>query len=177
MRSKKLEYRNDFCFRTDFLAPPIVFLHPCSRPTRRRWSLLVYVDRNHYYSLSLDPTRERETLHLLLGDLCLKMAPSDENGASGGGPVNLFDYTEDDLMVEDKLTHYEILNVPHHATPDQVKKAYRKSSLKYHPDKTGRGQEDYVFLAVKRAYDHLMDPVKRQVGANRSLLDDGLGWG
>lgn len=69
-------------------------------------------------------------------------------------------------MVENKLTHYEILSVPHHATPDQVKKAYRKASLKYHPDKTGRGQEDYVFLAVKRAYDHLMDPVKRQVSFN-----------
>jgi DnaJ-class molecular chaperone len=91
------------------------------------------------------------------------MAPSDESGS--GAPSSLFDYSEEDLLTDNKLTHYEILNVPHHATPDQVKKAYRKASLKYHPDKTGRGQEDYVFLAVKRAYDHLMDPVKRQVSA------------
>ncbi|GKZ01027.1 hypothetical protein MPSEU_001054100 [Mayamaea pseudoterrestris] len=97
------------------------------------------------------------------------MPPSDD---TDGKPASLFDYTEDELMDDNKLTHYEILNVPHHATPDQVKKAYRKSSLKYHPDKTGRGQEDYVFLAVKRAYDHLMDPVKRQAYDSTVLFFD-----
>lgn len=57
--------------------------------------------------------------------------------------TNLFDYTEEELLTDQSLTHYEILNIPEHATPDQVKKAYRKSSLKYHPDKTGRGENDY----------------------------------
>ena len=76
--------------------------------------------------------------------------------------VNLFDYTEEDLLQHNALTHYEILNVPVFATSDDVKKAYRRSSLKYHPDKTGRGDDDYVFLAVKAAYDTLTDSAKRQ---------------
>jgi DnaJ-class molecular chaperone len=63
-------------------------------------------------------------------------------------PLNLFDYTEEELFnaaapTSTRFTHYEILHLPHHATPEQVKKAYRKMSLKYHPDKTGRDQNDY----------------------------------
>lgn len=57
--------------------------------------------------------------------------------------LNLFDYSEEQLLVNLELTHYDILNVPVFATRDQIKKAYRKSSLKYHPDKTGRGDDDY----------------------------------
>jgi DnaJ-class molecular chaperone len=57
--------------------------------------------------------------------------------------TNLFDYTEEQLLVNQELTHYEVLNVAVFATQEQVKKAYRKSSLKYHPDKTGRGDDDY----------------------------------
>jgi DnaJ homolog subfamily C member 2 len=81
-----------------------------------------------------------------------------------GKSLNLFDYTEEDLLNSDPpvLTFYEILNCPVYASTNEVKKAYRKSSLKYHPDKTGRGDDDYVFLAVKAAHDTLMDHAKRQ---------------
>jgi DnaJ-class molecular chaperone len=67
---------------------------------------------------------------------------------SADTPLNLFNYTEEELYnagapTTTRFTHYEILHLPHHATPEQVKKAYRKMSLKYHPDKTGRDQNDY----------------------------------
>jgi DnaJ family protein C protein 2 len=75
---------------------------------------------------------------------------------------NLFDYTEEQLLQENVLTHYEVLSLSPYCGADQVKKAYRKASLKYHPDKTGRGDDDYVFLAVKQAYDVLYDDDKRQ---------------
>jgi DnaJ-class molecular chaperone len=56
---------------------------------------------------------------------------------------SLFDYSAEELWEEQCLTHYQVLNVPVHATTDQIKKAYRKCSLLYHPDKTGRGDDDY----------------------------------
>jgi DnaJ family protein C protein 2 len=93
------------------------------------------------------------------GQSILFTMTSSDNKAK---PVNLFDYSEEELLQNNALTHYEILNVPVFATTDDVKKAYRKSSLKYHPDKTGRGDDDYVFLAVKAAYDTLTDSAKRQ---------------
>ena len=75
---------------------------------------------------------------------------------------DLFEYTEAQLLEEKTLTHYEVLGLSPYCSNDQVKKAYRKASLKYHPDKTGRGDDDYVFLAVKHAYDTLYDDDKRQ---------------
>lgn len=76
--------------------------------------------------------------------------------------IDLFEYSEEQLLEEKELTHYQILNVPEYASQDEIKKAYRRTSLKYHPDKTGRGDDDYVFLAVKQAHDTLFDNAKRQ---------------
>lgn len=91
------------------------------------------------------------------------------------GPVDLFQYSEEELLQEKVLTHYEILNLETHASSLEVKKAYRKTSLKYHPDKTGRGDDDYVFLAVKAAYDILLDPAKRQAYDSTNLpFDDAI---
>lgn len=97
--------------------------------------------------------------------------------SSPNKPVNLFDYTETDLFQSDPpvLTYYEILNCPVYATQNEVKKAYRKASLKYHPDKTGRGEDDYVFLAVKAAHDTLIDNSKRQAYDSTVLpFDDSI---
>jgi hypothetical protein len=83
---------------------------------------------------------------------------SEAESSSPSSPLNLFDYPEEDLYnaaapTTVRFTHYEILHLPVHATPDQIKKAYRRLSLKYHPDKTGRDQNDYgacvlVFVAL-----------------------------
>lgn len=63
-----------------------------------------------------------------------------------------------------KLSYYQVLSrfLPMHATPDDIRRAYHKACLKYHPDKTGRGEEDEIFLLVKSAFDTLSDPVKRR---------------
>ena len=88
---------------------------------------------------------------------------------------DLFDYTEAQLLEDNALTHYEILSLSPYCSSDQVKKAYRKASLKYHPDKTGRGDDDYVFLAVKHAYETLYDDDKRQAYDSTALpFDDGI---
>ena len=53
---------------------------------------------------------------------------SIENGEAK--KENLFDYTEEQLLEENVLTHYQILGIEEHTSTDHVKKAYRKASLK-----------------------------------------------
>lgn len=59
---------------------------------------------------------------------------------------------------------YGILGVARDATERQIKKAFRKLSLKYHPDKTrGNAELHQKYLDVSEAYEVLNDPDKRQI--------------
>lgn len=59
--------------------------------------------------------------------------------------------------------YYELLGVPKDADSSEIKKAYRKLSLKYHPDKnSGDKEAETKFKEIAEAYEVLSDPVKRQ---------------
>lgn len=57
------------------------------------------------------------------------------------------------------MTHYETLGVSKTATPDEIKKAYRKMASQHHPDKGG---DTAKFQQVEEAYRILSDPQQRQ---------------
>ena len=57
------------------------------------------------------------------------------------------------------MDHYSTLGVSKDATPDDIKKAYRKLASKHHPDKGGNTS---TFQKIQTAYDVLSDPNKRQ---------------
>lgn len=62
----------------------------------------------------------------------------------------------------EKRDYYEILGVQKNATADELKKAYRKMALKYHPDKNpGDKEAEEKFKEAAEAYDVLSDPDKR----------------
>ncbi|MBI4419009.1 MAG: molecular chaperone DnaJ [Ignavibacteriales bacterium] len=62
-----------------------------------------------------------------------------------------------------KRDYYEILGVGRSATADDVKKAYRKLALKYHPDRNpGNKEAEEKFKEAAEAYEVLGDPDKRQ---------------
>ncbi|MCE8163700.1 MAG: J domain-containing protein [Candidatus Moeniiplasma glomeromycotorum] len=56
--------------------------------------------------------------------------------------------------------YYKILEVSETATPAEIKKAYRKLALKYHPDKNPGGEAQ--FKKIGEAYEVLSDPVRKQ---------------
>lgn len=59
--------------------------------------------------------------------------------------------------------YYAILNVKKGASDEELKKAYRKSALKYHPDKNKSPGAEEKFKEIGEAYDVLSDPKKRQI--------------
>lgn len=62
-----------------------------------------------------------------------------------------------------KRDYYEVLGVERSATEDEIKKAYRKLALKYHPDRNpGDKEAEEKFKEAAEAYDVLHDAQKRQ---------------
>lgn len=60
-----------------------------------------------------------------------------------------------------KRDYYEILGVPRDATPEQIKDAYRKLALQYHPDRNKSPDAEEKFKEISEAYAVLSDPQKR----------------
>ena len=62
-----------------------------------------------------------------------------------------------------KRDYYEVLGVDKKASEDEIKKAYRKIAIKYHPDRNpGDKTAEEKFKEAAEAYDVLHDPKKRQ---------------
>lgn len=66
--------------------------------------------------------------------------------------------------------YYTVMGVPRGATPDDIKRAYRKLSRKFHPDVSKEKNAEARFKELGEAYEVLKDPEKRaaydQLGAN-----------
>jgi molecular chaperone DnaJ len=63
-----------------------------------------------------------------------------------------------------KKDYYSLLNVPRSATAEEIKKAYRKLAMQYHPDKNpGDKKAEDKFKEFSEAYEVLSDPKKREM--------------
>ena len=72
--------------------------------------------------------------------------------------------------------YYKILGVEKNATPDEIKKAYRKLSMKYHPDHNPDNKEaEDKFKEINEAYATLSDSEKREAYDNPNPFGESFG--
>ena len=97
------------------------------------------------------------------------------------------EYTEDQAQIVKQVlsskeggrgAHYRVLGLERTATESEIKKAYRKLSLKVHPDKNSAPHADEAFKAVGLAYATLSDSQKRTIYDRYGEEDpDNMGGG
>jgi molecular chaperone DnaJ len=76
--------------------------------------------------------------------------------------------------------HYDVLGVDRSATPEEIKKAYRRLARELHPDVNPSGDASERFKAVTHAYDVLSDPQQRQqydLGPQQGFGGANFGFG
>ena len=67
-------------------------------------------------------------------------------------------------MAEQKRDYYEVLGLKKGASEDEIKKAFRKMAMKYHPDKNpGDKSAEAAFKEINEAYSILSDPEKKKL--------------
>lgn len=84
------------------------------------------------------------------------------------------------MSSDKKQDYYETLGVPKTASTDEIKKAYKKLALKWHPDKNPNNREEAekIFKEVAEAYSVLSDPKKREHYDQFGNEEPNLGsWG
>ena len=60
--------------------------------------------------------------------------------------------------------YYQILDIQRTATQEEIKKAYRKKAVQYHPDKNpGNKDAEKKFKEISEAYEVLCDDKKKQI--------------
>lgn len=76
-----------------------------------------------------------------------------------------------------KRDYYEVLGLKKNASKEEIKKAYRKLSKKYHPDINKEAGADEKFKEVKEAYEVLSDDQKRDQYDRFGHTDPNQGFG
>ena len=65
------------------------------------------------------------------------------------------------MATEQKQDYYDVLGVPRNAGAEDIKKAFRKLAMQYHPDRNHEPGAEARFKQVNEAYEVLSDPEKR----------------
>ena len=74
------------------------------------------------------------------------------------------------------MNYYEILGITEKAKYEEIRKAYHKMALRYHPDKCTEEDAEEKFRQVVEAYEVLVDPVKRRRYDLSRKLDDNYNF-
>ncbi|NXD44255.1 DJB12 protein, partial [Copsychus sechellarum] len=138
------------------------FLEKAQRlyPSQRVRALLESLNKSEQPANGQSQSKEPTNPHFrkMSGDF-----PSANGEAGGEAPKG---YTQDQLdavkRVKQCKDYYEILGVNREASDEDLKKAYRKLALKFHPDKNHAPGATEAFKAIGNAYAVLSNPEKRK---------------
>lgn len=96
-----------------------------------------------------------------------KSAPAPTEASPAGNGSGKRPHTEKqeqdaaNILKLSKKSHYEVLGLDKSATEEDIKKAYKKLALKFHPDKNSAPSAEGAFKVISQAVETLSDPQKR----------------
>ncbi|KAK9994674.1 hypothetical protein SO802_024377 [Lithocarpus litseifolius] len=162
--------------RSSFLPPPI--RAPAQPRSERRSELLPSADPSANGPGDPQPQRSSGPTN---NGTSAPSKPSDQPSVRHRGPSSSASasasYTEEQIaivrQIKKKKDYYEILGVEKSCTVEDVRKAYRKLSLKVHPDKNKAPDAEEAFKAVSKAFQCLSNEeeiFRRYYYLNKFLL-------
>ncbi|KAI4897090.1 hypothetical protein NFI96_021406 [Prochilodus magdalenae] len=72
------------------------------------------------------------------------------------------------------VDHYTVLGVSSDSNEEEIRRAYKRLALRYHPDKNPEADAEEKFKQIAQAYDVLTDPQKRSVYDQQGLTKGGV---
>ena len=64
--------------------------------------------------------------------------------------------------------YFNILNIPEGASVDDIKQAYRKLALKYHPDINPEPEAHSIFIEITQAYEYLLEKTQQEAQSEQT---------
>ncbi|XP_017558996.2 dnaJ homolog subfamily B member 12b [Pygocentrus nattereri] len=135
------------------------FLQKAQRlfPTDKAEALLESLQQNRHAS-----TQNRSSEETEASEIRSENHRAEEDRSSDSAKTYTKDQVDAVKRIKQCKNYYEILGVQKDASDDDLKKAYRKLALKFHPDKNHAPAATEAFKAIGNAYAVLSNPEKRR---------------